>query len=74
MVSAGTALRPSRIRTEGWNAGGKLTTREVESLDLGKIMELNPYTLEPDRSRWLAGFTHALAAERPVAYLKVLQQ
>lgn len=60
------AFRLSRIYAEGWNAANRLATNEVDALDIGKVTALNPYSLEADRSRWMAGFTQALATERPV--------
>jgi hypothetical protein len=63
-------FRLSRIYAEGWNMANRLATREVEALDLGKLATLNPYTLEPDRTRWTSGFTEALTEERPVTRLR----
>ena len=63
-------FRLSRVYAEGWNMANRLATREVEALDLCKLATLNPYTLEPDRTRWTSGFTEALTEERPVTKLK----
>jgi len=35
-----------------------------------KLATLNPYSLEPDRTRWTSGFTEALTEERPVTKLR----
>lgn len=51
----GQAFRLSRIYAEGWNAGKKLSV--IENDERGTISEsLNPYPLEPQRSRWAQGF------------------
>ena len=45
-----TGFRESRIYAEGWNAArGPLKS------------SLNPYSNEPERSRWLAGYTQGRA-------------
>jgi hypothetical protein len=63
-------FRLSRIYAEGWNMANRLATREVETLDFRKLATLNPYSLEPDRTRWTSGFTEALTEERPVTKLR----
>jgi hypothetical protein len=47
-----TAFRLSRIYAQGWNAARILTLKP------GKP-PVNPYTSEPERSRWNEGFTGA---------------
>jgi len=69
-VTTNETFRRSRIYAEGWNMANRLATREVETLDFGKLATLNPYTLEPDRTRWTSGFTEALTEERPVTKLR----
>ena len=69
-ITNSETFRLSRIYAEGWNVANRLATREVEALDLSKLLKLNPYTLEPDRTRWTSGFTEALTEERPVTKLK----
>jgi len=69
-VTTNETFRLSRIYAEGWNMANRLATREVEALDFGKLATLNPYTLEPDRTRWTSGFTEALTEERPVTKLR----
>ena len=55
-IFSAAAFRQSRIYAEGWNAA-----RSV-SLKAGKTAKPvpNPYTNEPERGRWLEGFTQAL--------------
>ena len=57
-----TAFRLSRIYAEGWNAGRGLSLIESEERDGGT---LNPYTSEPQRSRWIEGFTSATGKSKP---------
>ena len=59
--------RLSRIFAEGWNVANRLPTCEVDALDLVTLAARNPYVLEVERSRWMSGFTNALATERPSA-------
>ena len=58
-------FRLSRIYAEGWNAAHELSANESDGLDLWHMAALNPYTVEPDRSRWSEGFAKALGAEAP---------
>ena len=60
------AFRLSRVYADGWNAANKLAAHEVDELNPDKIAALNPYAIDADRSRWMAGFTKALATERPL--------
>lgn len=55
----------SRIYAEGWNAANHLSANESDDLNLWKVAALNPYTNEPERSRWSDGFAKALGAEGP---------
>jgi ribosome modulation factor len=54
MDTASTSFALSRIYAEGWNAARRLGLKG----DRAEI--LNPYMSEPERSRWLDGFTTAL--------------
>jgi hypothetical protein len=45
-----TEFRKSRIYAEGWNAARKSSKPSA-----------NPYVRDPERSRWLEGYTQALA-------------
>jgi hypothetical protein len=69
-VTTNETFRLSRVYAEGWNMANGLATREVEALDFSKLATLNPYSLEPDRTRWTSGFTEALTEERPVTKLR----
>jgi len=51
------AIRLSRIQAQGWNAARKARMTS----DGRPPMVANPYTSEPDRSRWQAGFNDAQA-------------
>lgn len=51
------AIRLSRIQAQGWNAA-----RKARMTSDGRPPKVaNPYTSEPDRSRWQAGFDNAQA-------------
>lgn len=50
------AFRLSRIYAEGWNKASQLQPSETDELE----SELNPYTTEPEKSRWSDGFTKAI--------------
>jgi hypothetical protein len=52
-----TAFRLSRIHAEGWAAGRKLPP--ADALQSEEIAALNPYTAEPERTRWRDGFVGA---------------
>jgi len=54
------AFHLSRIHAAGWNAAQKLSANELNGLDLPHLAALNPYTVEPERTRWDEGFTKAL--------------
>jgi ribosome modulation factor len=45
-----TPFRLSRIHAQGWNAGRNAWAGDAPA---------NPYTTEPERSRWQAGFSNA---------------
>ena len=45
-----TPFRLSRIYAQGWNAARNAWAADVP---------INPYTTEPERGRWLAGFSNA---------------
>jgi len=52
-IFSAAAFRQSRIYAEGWNAARSASQKAGETVP-------NPYTKEPERSRWLEGFTQAL--------------
>ena len=56
-----TAFQLSRIYAEGWNAANKLPAEEIVNIDSAHIAALNPYAIDPEKSRWSEGFTKALA-------------
>ena len=55
-----SAFKLSRIFAEGWNAARDLSTEASDKLTLRAMTALNPYGNEPERSRWVEGFTKAL--------------
>ena len=50
-----------RILEEGWKAARNLSADARNGLNLMTMGALNPYAAEPERSRWMEGFTKALA-------------
>jgi hypothetical protein len=54
------AFRLSRVEAEGWNAARRIPASDVAVLNETAIAALNPYSGEPERLRWNAGFTRAL--------------
>jgi hypothetical protein len=54
------SFRLSRIYAEGWNTANGLSTDEREGLEPSRIAARNPYSDEPERSRWSEGFTKAI--------------
>lgn len=54
------AFRLSRIYAEGWNAVRRIETADLAELNDAAIAVLNPYSGEPERLRWSAGFMSAL--------------
>ena len=52
-IFSATAFRHSRIYAEGWNAA------RSSHLNAGRPAQAprNPYANEPERGRWLEGFT-----------------
>jgi hypothetical protein len=59
-MTGGKAFKLSRIYAEGWNAASKLSADESDGLDPRGAAALNPYVVEPERSRWSEGFAKAL--------------
>jgi hypothetical protein len=59
-MTAGAAFKLSRIYAEGWNAASRLSADESDGLDPRGVAALNPYVVEPERSRWSEGFAKAL--------------
>lgn len=56
------AFRLSRIYAEGWNRAQQLSANETAAVDIEVWAALNPYAAEPERSRWIEGFTKALGS------------
>lgn len=54
------AFRLSRIYAEGWNAAKKIPLTEGTDFDAAHVVALSPYKTEPQRSRWIEGFTKAI--------------
>jgi hypothetical protein len=50
----------SRIYAQGWNAANKIPANDFSELDPAKAAALNPYSSEPERSRWSDGFREAI--------------
>ena len=59
-MTGGKAFKLSRIYAEGWNAASRLSADESDGLDPCAVAALNPYVVEPERSRWSEGFAKAL--------------
>jgi hypothetical protein len=55
-ILSATAFRHSRIYAEGWNAA---RSSHLKADDPAQVPS-NPYVSEPERGRWLEGFTQAL--------------
>ena len=49
----------SRIYAQGWNAANTISASAYSELDTVKTAALNPYSAEPQRSRWNDGFRAA---------------
>lgn len=60
VITDDTAFRLSRIYAEGWIMASELPSNESDELDPDRIAALNPYTTEPERSRWRDGFSKAI--------------
>jgi ribosome modulation factor len=54
-----TQFKLSRIYAEGWNAANGMPSNELCELGSGKEVAMNPYSDEPERSRWSDGFRKA---------------
>ena len=63
-MSRSAAFKLSRIYAEGWNAAMQLFADESAQLGSAGIAALNPYSIEPERSRWSEGFTKAFGKEQ----------
>lgn len=50
----------SRVYALGWNAANMISTNEHGDLDAVKTAALNPFDVEPQRSRWSDGFQAAV--------------
>ncbi len=58
------AFRLSRIYAEGWNTAKKMPLNEIGEFDAARITALSPYKTEPQRSRWVEGFTKAIGGPK----------
>ena len=56
----GSAFKLRRVFAQGWNAARKLSSEARDELNLRVVATFNPYANEPERSRWVEGFTKAL--------------
>lgn len=56
------AFRLSRVYAEGWNKAQLLSENEAAALSMEDMAALNPYAAEPERSRWVEGFTKAIGS------------
>ncbi len=57
-IAAGaTSFRLSRVYAQGWNAARQLSANT--RADAATMAALNPYTSEPERTRWNQGFANA---------------
>ncbi len=54
------AFRLSRIYAEGWNTAKKVSFNDGGEFDTARVQALSPYKTEPQRSRWIEGFTKAI--------------
>jgi hypothetical protein len=54
------AFRLSRIYAEGWNTAKKVPLVDGDGFDTADGATLNPYSTEPQRSRWAEGFAKAM--------------
>lgn len=54
------AFRLSRIYAEGWNTAKKMPLADGNEFDAARVMAMSPYKTEPQRSRWIEGFTKAI--------------
>ena len=55
-----TVFELSRIYAQGWNAANRLSSGETSEADVKNMAALNPYTADPERTRWNEGFAGAL--------------
>lgn len=53
-----TSFQLSRVYAQGWNAAKRLSANI--RTDPKTMADLNPYTVEPERTRWNQGFASAL--------------
>ena len=53
-------FKVSRIYAQGWNAANTISANDYGDLDHVKTAALNPYAVEPQRSRWSDGFQAAI--------------
>jgi hypothetical protein len=57
-IAAGaTSFLLSRVYAQGWNAARQLSANA--GADAATMAALNPYTSEPERTRWNQGFANA---------------
>lgn len=50
----------SRVYAQGWNAANTISAKDYSKLNPARMTALNPYTSEPQRSRWNDGFQAAI--------------
>lgn len=56
-MTIAASFRLSRVYAQGWNAARRLPANA--RTDPKTITALNPYTSEPERTRWNQGFANA---------------
>jgi len=62
-LTADDGFRLSRIQAEGWNAARRIPPSRLTDIAEKEISVLNPYAIDPERSRWRAGFNSARESE-----------
>jgi hypothetical protein len=60
MIMSNEAFRLSRVYAEGWNKAREMSANDQDNLDPSRIAALNPYTSDPEKSRWSDGFKKAV--------------
>jgi len=64
-VANAAGFRLSRIYAQGWNAARPRSAR-TGTLQTHKV--INPYTSEPERSRWDEGYANARRNNRQIRF------
>ena len=57
IAASATSFRLSRVYAQGWNAARQLSANT--RTNAATMAALNPYTSEPERTRWDQGFANA---------------